>query len=263
MLKTNQITAATDADFPVPTFKKRIKSMLRLDFYRLFRSPIFYIMLGVAAIIPALILTMGMAESPDGEAPQLIIDNVWQLISTKGSAFAVNGMAGFATIDMVFIFAGILMAIFVARDYMTGFIKNIFTVHSKKEDYVISKTAVGVFSGVCMILTYTLGTILCGAIMGKGFDVNVGGLILCLLSKMVMMLAFCSLFLAIAVFFKDKLWLTIICTFLFGMVLYPVAIFANLDSNILTFIMSTLGSVLLGVGFYYLSRLFMRKRDLA
>jgi len=263
MTETKQVTQVTDADFPVPTFKKRIKSMMRLDFYRLFRSPIFYIMLGVAAIIPALILTMGSVESPDIETVPLIIDNVWQLISTKGSAFDVNGMAGFATIDMVFIFAGVLMAIFVARDYMSGFIKNIFTVHSKKEDYIISKTAVGVFSGICMILTYTFGTIICGGIMLKSFDVNVFGLMLCLLSKMVMMLAFCSLFLAIAVFFKNQLWFTIICTFLFGMVLYPVAIFANLDSNLLTFIMSIVGSVGLGIGFFYVTRLFLRKRDLA
>ena len=241
---------------------KRVKGLVRLDFYRLFRSPVFYIMLGVAALIPALILTMGMAEGPEGEAPALIIDNVWQLISTKGSGFAVNGMAGFATIDMVFIFAGVLMAIFVARDYMSGFVKNIFVVHSHKEDYVLSKTAIGVFSGIGMILTYTFGTIICGAIMGKSFDVNVGGLLLCLLSKMAMMIAFGSLFLSIAVFFKEKLWMTIVFTFLLGMVLYPVAIFANLDSNILTFIMSLAGSILLGVGFFSATHLFLRKRDL-
>jgi len=188
---------------------------------------------------------------------------VWQIISTIGSAFAVNGFAGFATIDMVFIFAGILMAIFVARDYGSGFIKNIFTVHSKKEDYVISKTAVGVFSGICMIGTYFLGAVIAGGIMGKSFDVNVGGLILCLLSKMSMMIVFCSIYLAVAVFFKEKLWATILVTMLMGMMFYPVAIFANLESTALTFFMSLLGSVMLGAVFFFVSRLFLKKRDLA
>ena len=155
------------------------------------------------------------------------------------------------------------MAIFVARDYGSGFIKNIFTVHSKKEDYVISKTAVGVFSGICMIGTYFLGAVIAGGIMGKSFDVNVGGLILCLLSKMSMMIVFCSIYLAVAVFFKEKLWATILVTMLMGMMFYPVAIFANLESTALTFFMSLLGSVMLGAVFFFVSRLFLKKRDLA
>jgi len=249
--------------FPDPKFLPRVKSMLKLDFYRLFRSPIFYIMLAIAAIIPAMVLAMGGLENPNSDSPAFKVDNAWELISTKGSAFAVNGFAGFATIDMVFIFAGILMSIFVAHDYSSGFIKNIFTVHSKKEDYAISKTAIGVFSGICMIGTYFLGTVLAGAIMGKSFDVSAGGLIFCLLSKMFMMIVFCSLYLAIAVFFKDKLWMTIIATMLLGMMFYPVAIFANLESTILTFIMSILGSLMLGAVFFFVTHLFLRKRDLA
>jgi len=249
--------------FPEPKRLTRVKSMLKLDFYRLFRSPIFYIMLGVAALIPALVLAMGGLENPESGTEAFKIDNAWQLISTKGSAFAVNGFAGFATIDMVFIFAGILMSIFVARDYSSGFIKNVFTVHSKKEDYVISKIAIGVFSGICMIATYFLGTVLAGAITSKSFDVSAGGLILCLLSKMSMMVVFCSLYLAVAVFFKEKLWATIPVTILLGMMFYPVAIFANLESNVLIFFMSLIGSALLGTVFFFVTKLFLAKRDLA
>jgi hypothetical protein len=39
-------------------FKVRIRSMLKLDFYRLFHTPIFGIMLCISAIIPAMLLTM-------------------------------------------------------------------------------------------------------------------------------------------------------------------------------------------------------------
>ena len=61
--------------------------------------------------------------------------------------------------------------------------KNIFTVHAKKADYVISKSTAGVFSGVCMIAAYVLGTVAAGLLTGKAFDVNVGGLLACLLSN--------------------------------------------------------------------------------
>ena len=39
-------------DFVKPSFLSRIKSMLSVDFYRLFHTPLFYIFLGIAAIIP-------------------------------------------------------------------------------------------------------------------------------------------------------------------------------------------------------------------
>ena len=39
--------------FESPSFGKRIKGMLGVDFYRLFHTPLFYIFLAIAAIIPA------------------------------------------------------------------------------------------------------------------------------------------------------------------------------------------------------------------
>lgn len=193
----------------------RMRAMLKLDFYRLFHTPAFYIMLLIAAIIPAMILSMSgmdpsgvdVGNTVETVAPTITYTNTWQLIeSTGGSAAAANpfDFGGYANINMVFIFAGLLMAIFVAHDYSSGFVKNIFTVHSKKIDYVISKSAVGIFGGVGMIITYLLGTVIAGLITGKSFDVNLSGLILCLLSKMFLMGIFCSLFLSISVFFRNK-----------------------------------------------------------
>ena len=39
--------------FETPSFSKRLKSMLGVDFYRLFHTPLFYIMVAISAIIPA------------------------------------------------------------------------------------------------------------------------------------------------------------------------------------------------------------------
>jgi len=163
---------------------------------------------------------------------------------------------------MLFIFAGLLMAIFVAHDYSSGFVKNIFTVHSKKTDYVISKTAVGIFSGAGMIITYVLGTVLAGLITGKAFDVNVNGLILCLFSKLFLMGIFCALFLGIAVFFRNKLWMTIVFTFLFGMMLYPAASVATLSSTVVTMLTTLIAGLIGAVTIGSLSSLILRKRDL-
>jgi hypothetical protein len=242
----------------------RLRPLLKLDFYRLFHTPAFYIMLGIAAIIPAMILTMGGAGQ-DGAAPAMVISNAWQLIeSTGGSAVAANPLdfAGFANINMVFIFAGLLMAIFISHDYGSGFVKNIFTVHAKKMDYVLSKSAAGIFGGAGMIVAYVIGTVIAGLITGKSFDVNAGGLIFCLLSKIFMMGVFCSLFLAISVFFRSKLWLTIVFTFLFGMMLYPAGSAATLNSTVLVALVSLVAGVIGIIGIGAVSGLILNHRDL-
>jgi len=266
--------------FHSPTFVSRVKSMLKLDFYRLFHTRAFLIMLLIAAIIPAMVLSMsGMEMSPPpSNSPHTVttqttqqaampdIENAWQMIeSTGGSAVADNPLdfAGFANINMLFIFAGLLMAIFVAHDYSSGYVKNIFTVHSKKIDYVISKTAVGLFGGAGMIVTYVFGTVIAGLLTGKAFDVNISGLILCLISKMFLMGVFCSLFLSIAVFFRNKLWLTIVFTFLFGMMFYPAASVATLNSTGITVILTLIAGIIGAVVFGTVSTVFLKKRDLA
>ena len=257
-----------------PTFGSRMRSMLKLDFYRLFHTPAFYIMLLVAALIPALILTTSGLEAPApavggapvSTAPAMVIDNVWQLVeSTGGSAVAENPLdfGGFANINMVFIFAGLLMAIFVAHDYSSGFVKNIFTVHSKKIDYVISKSVIGIFGGAGMIITYVIGAAVSGLIMGKSFDVNVAGLVMCLVSKIFLMGIFCSLFLGIAVFFRSKFWLTITFTFLFGMILYPAASVATLSSTVATILITLVVGIVGSIAIGSVSGLILRKRDLA
>ena len=272
-----QATAIHDESFITPPFGSRVKSMLKLDFYRLFHTPVFYILLLFAAMIPALVLSMAGAEPPATganvgaavaaapTAPAMEIDNAWQIVeSLGGSAVAENPLdfAGFANINMLFIFAGLLMAIFVAHDYSSGFAKNIFTVHSKKVDYVISKTAVGVFGGGGMIITYVIGTVLAGLLTGKAFDVNVSGLVMCLLSKLFLMGIFCSLFLGIAVFFRNKLWMTIVFTFLFGMMLYPAASVATLSSTVVTMLITLVAGVIGAIAIGSASSLILKKRDL-
>jgi hypothetical protein len=270
--------------------------MLRLDFYRLFHTPAFFVMLAVSAIIPAMLLTMtggeparpdlsvvqsavtipaalptaagGEMTRPDVSVVQSTIEytNTWQLIeSSGGSAVADNPMdfGGYANINMVFIFAGLLMAIFVAHDYISGFVKNIFTVHSKKMDYVVSKSAVGIFGGIGMIAAYVFGAVIAGIIVGKSFDVNFGGLLMCLVSKMFLMGVFCPLFLSIAVFFRNRLWLTIVFTFLLGMMFYPAASVATLNSTVITALISLTAGVIGTVAFGTGSTLILKRRDLA
>ena len=252
--------------FESPSFGKRIKSMLSVDFYRLFHTPLFYIMIFVSAIIPALVLTMtGANETADAQT----FTNVWQVVEAVSGANSDKGLMSLATmcnINMVFIFTAIMIAIFVAHDYISGYNKSIFTVHPQKIDYVISKAVVGFISGACMIVAYVLGALVAGLISGLSFalgDASILSVLFCLLSKISLMGIFVPLYITVAVFFKQKLWLSILGSFAVGILFYPIAMMtAPLNATILNLIICIIGSALIGVGFSSLASLILNKRDL-
>ncbi|MCL2752164.1 MAG: ABC transporter permease [Firmicutes bacterium] len=246
-------------------FSNRLLPMIKLDFYRLFHTPIFYTMVCVAALIPVLVLTMVGAEQA---AAAQTFNNTWQVIEgQRGSTAGLMDFTNMANINMVYIFAALMLSVFVAHDYSSGFVKNIFTVHAKKSDYVVSKSLAGMFGGACMILSYFFVTIIVGAVMGKSFDLgaaNAGSVILCLLSKMALMGFFVPLYLSVAVLFKQKLWITIVATFAAGILFYPVASLAvPLDAGVLTLISCILAAGIGFLGFGSLSSWILNKRDLA
>ena len=255
---------STTANTKSKQFYNRLMPMIKLDFYRLFHTPIFYIMVLVAALIPALVMTMvGANEGMDVQT----YTNVWQVFEgLSGNTAGLMDFANMANINMVYIFAALMLSIFVSHDYSSGFVKNIFTIHSKKSDYVVSKSFAGIFGGACMILSYFLVTVIVGAATGKSFDLGgagVGGLLMCLLSKMVLMGLFVPLYLSMAVLFKQKLWVTIIATFAVGILFYPVASLAvPLDATFLTLIMSALAAGIAFIGIGSVSSLILKKRDL-
>ncbi|MDE6613701.1 MAG: hypothetical protein K2K28_04025, partial [Clostridia bacterium] len=102
-------------NFESPALIKRLKGMLGVDFYRLFHTPLFYIFLGIAAIIPALV-SMGSVMG-DAEQPASLFNNAWQIIAADKPLYVVNDIGEYANMNMVFIFGGIMVSIFIGHDY--------------------------------------------------------------------------------------------------------------------------------------------------
>ena len=199
--------------FDTPNFSQRIKGMLSVDFYRLFHTPLFYIFLAVAAIIPAMIIgTTGMEGSETGA----LFTNVWQAIAVDKPLYVVENIGQYANMNMVFIFGGIMVSIFIGHDYKSGYVKQLFTTHAKKQDYMISKSLTCAFAVVCMCKTYLLGTVLAGALVGLSFSVNFGSLVCALLGKLIMSLGWASLYVFLNIIFRKRFWISIASSFFFG-----------------------------------------------
>ncbi|MBQ9761719.1 MAG: ABC transporter permease [Oscillospiraceae bacterium] len=223
---------ARELKFESPSFGKRLKSMLGVDFYRLFHTPMYYIFLAIAAIIPAMILgTMGMENPQTGAAAAPLYTNVWQIIAADKPLYVVSGIAEYANMNMVFIFGGIMVSIFIGHDYKSGYVKQLFTTHAKKQDYMMSKTISCAFAMACMCVTYLLGAVAAGLLTGISFQVNVTSLLFALLGKMVMSLGWASLYTFLNVIFRKYFGVSIASSFFFGTGILIIGAAAILGNN--------------------------------
>ena len=202
--------------FESPSFAKRIKSMLGVDFYRLLHTPMFYIFLCIAAIIPAMVSAMTMMPDQSGNTMEPLYSNVWQIMAASEPLYVIRTISDYANMNMVFIFGGIMVSIFIGHDYKSGYVKQLFTTHAKKQDYMISKTLVCAFAMACMCVTYLIGGVAGGMFAGYNWNVNVGSLVIAILGKIVMSLGWASLFTFLNIIFRRYFGISVASSFFFG-----------------------------------------------
>ena len=270
--------------FKNPSFSERIKGMLGVDFYRLFHTPMYYIFLVISAIIPAMVSAMTTMPDANGNTMEPLYSNVWQIIAASEPLYVINSIADYANMDMVFIFGGIMVSIFIGHDYKSGYVKQLFTTHAKKQDYMMSKSIVCAFAIVCMCITYLIGGTVGGMLAGYSLEVNVGSLILAILGKMVMSLGWASLYTFLNVIFRRYFGISIASSFFFGtgiliigaaaivenlslpasflnIFLYGSSVNACLVSNIVTFLTCIAVSVVWAIIYNVLGTRILSKSD--
>lgn len=260
------------------SFGKRLKSMLAVDFRRLFTTRMFYIMAAIAAVIPILVLVMttsvGSTATVDPvTGVETVVEmepytNAWQVVESvngEGSGISTN-MLSMCNVNLLFFMAAVFVCLFVSDDFKSGYAKNLFAVRSRKTDYVISKTLAGFTGGAVMILAYLLGTVLGGAIAGLSFDAGeagISGIIMCLLSKTLLMAVFVPVYLLWSVIGKQKLWLSMVGSFAVGMLFFMmIPTLTPLNSGITNVIICLIGGVLFSVGLGAVSNAVLRKTSL-
>ena len=258
------------------SFGKRMKSMLRVDFKRMFKSRTFYIIIACALLMPVLMtVMMAMMDGSVSVDPQTGVEsvmqgpeNTWQNIGTLPGGEAMGGGDVFmmCNINMAFMGVAAFICLFISDDFRSGYAKNLFTVRAKKSDYVISKTLAGFVCGAMMLVAYLIGAMLGGAISGLSFDLhglNVGNLVSCMLAKVFLMLVFVSIFTLISVAAKQKAWLSICGSLGGGMLLFMmVSMITPLNATLGNVLICAVGGVLFAVGLGAISNVVLKKTSL-
>ncbi|MGN1107135.1 MAG: ABC transporter permease [Huintestinicola sp.] len=263
------------------SFGKRLKSMLKTDFRRMFTMPLVYIMLGISVAVPILILVMTtMMDGSVSVDPQTgretvmeAFDSTWQIIgSVSGESSADDpteagiDMLSMCNIDLLYFAVAVLVCIFTADDFRSGYAKNLFTVRAKKTDYVISKNLVCFAGGALMILGFFLGTILGGAVSGLSFEMtgfSIYSIIMCMLSKIMLIAVFVPIYLLVSVVAKQKLWLSLVLSLMTGMFLFMmIPMLTPLNATFMNVLICLAGGVLFGTGLGTVSNQLLKKTNL-
>ena len=262
--------------------------MLSVDFRRMFTMPLLYIMVGCSLVMPILILVMttmmdgSVSVNPQTGEKTVIegFDNVWQIIGTVNEdSEAISesdgsteeapmemGLTTMCNINMLYFLISVLVCVFIAGDFRSGYAKNLFTVRAKKGDYVISKTLAGFVCGAFMLIAYFIGAMLGGAMAGLSFDLhglNVGNIVMCMLAKIFLMLVFVSIFTLISVAAKHKAWLSICGSLGGGMLLFMmVGMITPLSSTIFNVVLCLAGGAIFAFGLGAASNVVLKKTSL-
>ncbi|MBE6684484.1 MAG: hypothetical protein E7592_02390 [Ruminococcaceae bacterium] len=260
-------------------FSKRLRSMLRVDFRRMWRSRYFYILIACALLIP-IVMTVMMnmmdgTESIDQQTGETVImegpESAWQNLGTLPSEEKVKGAEIFAmcNINMAFMGVSVFVCLFISEDFRSGYSKNLFTVRAKKGDYVTSKTLAGFICGALMLIAYFIGTILGGAIAGLSFDLSAYNLtamniVMSMIAKILLMLVFVSIFTLISVAAKQRTWLSICGSLGGGMLLFMMIdlVAAPVGSTAINVALCLFGGALFALGLGAFSNLVLKKTSL-
>ena len=262
--------------FEKNTFNKRMKSMLGVDFRRMFTSMLFYIMVGAAFVMPILILVMttmmdGTVSVNPQTGQETIIEgfkNVWQIIgSVSGGEQQLSmDITSMCNINMLFFLVAVFVCIFVSEDFRSGYAKNLFTVRSKKSDYVISKTIVCFVAGAGMLIAFFVGAMIGGKFTGLPFTLEgatIFNVVMSMLSKIALMSIFVSIYVLASVFAKQKLWLSLLMAFGIGMLMFMmIPIITPLNAGVIHLLLCLVGGALFSFGLGFASKKILEKTSL-
>lgn len=262
--------------FSKNTFSKRLGSMLSVDSRRMFTTPLFYIILGIAVAMPILILVMttvmdgSVSVNPQTgeETVMQAFDSAWQVIGQASSSGGMDIMniMNMCNINLLYFGVAVLISLFVSADFKSGYSKNLFAVRAKKSDYIISKTLVGFIAAAILLIGFFAGTVIGGEIAGLPFTMDgftTANLVMCIISKVLLMAIFVPVYTMINAIARQKTWLGMVLSLAVCMLFFNVIpMISPIDATGMNVILCFVGGILFSFGFGAVSQTILKKTDI-
>lgn len=266
----------TELTFPHRSFDARMKSMMKADFRRMFTSRLFYILMGIALVMPVLILVMttmmeGKVSVDPNTGVETVIEgfkNAWQIIGTVsgGSGGMAMDMTSMCNMNLIYFGIAVLACLFIGEDFRSGYAKNLFTVRAKRDEYIYSKLILFFLCGALMLAAFFIGSLAGGVAAGLPFTMSGFGawnLVMCMIAKLGLVAVFVPIFILAAVFAKQRTWLGLVTGVFAGMLLFMmIPMMTPLNAGVLHAGMCLAGGALFSIGLGAAGTTLLKRRDL-
>ena len=117
-----------------------------------------------------------------------------------------------------------------------------------------------------MIIAFFIGSLLGGAVSGLPFNMigfDLGQLIACVVCKVLTVSVFVPIYVVMSVCAKQKLWLSMVLSFMVGMFLFMmIPMLTPLNASLMNIILCLAGGAIFCVGLGAVSRLVLDKTSL-
>ena len=117
-----------------------------------------------------------------------------------------------------------------------------------------------------MIFAFFIGSLIGGAVSGLPFemvDFNAFNLVLCIISKMLLVSVFVPIYIVMSVVAKEKLWMSILLSLAVGMFLFMmIPMLTPLNATALNLLLCIVGGAGFGFGLGAISNLVLKKTSL-
>ena len=191
---------------------KRVQNLFQMDLHRMLYGKAFYVMIGITVFIPVMMLTQ--------------MSDVKDITMFIGSDVVSSGSFGAGmNLSMQNILTGMLLSIYIGKEYSTGFIKNIITVHANKYDYLMSKGLLALLCNIVFVVVYLITLFVLGAVMGLPAEISsMIGMALYIIEKLLLSIPMSMLMIAINMIFRRSYgWsISFICIAATGIVVMSI-----------------------------------------
>ncbi len=263
--------AGSEKRIKARSFSDRLCTLFRADGRRMVTTPLFWIMLGIALTVPILVLVM--TSMVGGEEGGLMFRGTWQIIaqpagdsmammaamgsamgggSADAAAAGAMDMTSMMNINLVYFMTAVFVCLFIAEDFRSGYVKNLFTVRERKGDYAASKILIGILAGACFLGAFFVDGVLGGAVAGLSFDLGAagaGGLVMCMIAKIALLGVFVPIFVTMSVIARPRSWMSILLSLFAGMLLFMmIPMMSPLDAGIMQAGLCLAGGAMFSLG---------------
>ena len=179
-----------------------VLDLFRMDFYRIVHGKAFYILNGTMVFILVIMITQMSSTLP-----------LASFLGGSNDSFMSAGM----DITMTTVLTGILLSVYIGKEFQTGIVKNIITMHSNKLEYILAKALTAIVCDTVFVIVFMATLIVLSIAMSIPLGIaSIPGLIVYLLGRILLCIPMSLLMICVNLLLRTNYGWSMILSYVFG-----------------------------------------------